>query len=109
MEDGYLNFNTEFARYIVIALAAPFWIPFVGKVWREVENALREEGGVFGRAPTHDQLVEIRRQKQFEEDPLINEPFVRGMARPTQQKGSTQASAPSAGQAPAPKRGGFRN
>ncbi len=111
MEEGFNNFNTEFARYIVIALAAPFWIPFIRKVWGEVENALREEGGVFGRSPTPAQLEEIRRQKPTEEDPLVNEPFDRGFAHTAKKPGakSTQAAGSAGPAAAAPRRPGFRS
>lgn len=111
MEEEFVNFNTEIARYVVIVLAAPFWVPFVKKVWGEIENALKEEGGVFGRAPTPAELEEIREQKAREEDPLVNEPFVRGLAPSSQQ--NKRSTAPSGGGVGAPAnsrpRGGFRS
>ena len=109
MEQEALNFNTEIARYVVIVLASPFWVPFIKKVWNEVENALREEGGVFGRAPNPTQLEEIRRQRALEEDPLVNEPFVHGMA-PSSGRSKTSDSGPRAAGAPnPPRRSGFRS
>lgn len=81
MEEPPFNYNSWFVKYFVLLLAAPFWVPFMKKIWAEIENALREEGGVFGRAPTPAELEEIRRQKRYEEDPLVNEPFVRGVPR----------------------------
>ncbi len=111
MEDGGFNFNMEIARYIVIVAGAPFWVPFIRKIWMEVENALQEEGGIFGRTPTPAQLAEIRKQKLNQEDPLLNEPYVRGMAQApgrSQRKSSTAAPAGKSA-APPPRRGGFRS
>jgi len=108
MEQGFIDFNTEFARYIVIAVTAPYWIPFIRKVWHEVDDALREEGGIFGRSPTPMELIEIRRQRLLEEDPLVNEPYVRGYSPATMKKDSSTPST-GTGPAPTPRRPGFRS
>ncbi len=77
------NVNTEFVKYAVLILSAPFWIPFLKRIWRELNGSLREEGGVFGRLPSPSELEEIRRKKRRELDPLVNEPLAHSGRRPT--------------------------
>jgi len=72
-----MEINTELLRWILLIGAAPIWWPFLRALWRDFDEALAEDGGVFGRAPSARELEEIRRKKAGRPDPLISEPWVR--------------------------------
>jgi hypothetical protein len=100
-----MEVNTELLRWILLIGAAPIWWPFLRTLWRDFDETLAEEGGVFGRPPGPKELERIRARKRGQPDPLISEPW----ARPSQQ-GSGRARAPSAesGFQRKPRGGGFR-
>ena len=54
--------NSEPVKYAIVALSAPLWIPFFKALWHTLNDGLREEGGLLGRAPTEEQLREIERK-----------------------------------------------
>lgn len=98
------NFNSEPVKYLVVALTSPFWWPFVKALYEEFNDALREEGGLFGDKPNAQELERIRRAEHLE-DSLVNEPKVDAFGRP---RPAPQAlPAPSAAAA-APRAGGAR-
>jgi hypothetical protein len=66
-------YNTEIAKYTLLVLAAPFWWPFLKALYAELNNALREEGGLVGRAPSAEQLRKINRDAGEYQSPLISE------------------------------------
>jgi hypothetical protein len=72
-----MEINTELLRWILLIGAAPIWWPFLRTLWRDFDEALAEEGGVFGRTPSARELEEIRRKRVGRPDPLISEPWVR--------------------------------
>lgn len=105
------NINNEFVKYTVVALAAPIWIPFIKRIWHEINFALREEGGVFGRVPSPAEMEEIRRLKSMEEDPLVNEPLAYPGTTPKARKnaaGPAPAGGPGPAAGPAPSGGPSR-
>jgi hypothetical protein len=72
-----MELDLELLRWILLIGAAPIWWPFLRTVWRDIDEALAEEGGVFGRAPGPRELERIRRRKAEQPDPLHSEPWVR--------------------------------
>jgi hypothetical protein len=54
--------NSEPVKYGILALTAPMWIPFFKALWHTLNDGLREEGGLLGRPPTAEQLVELERR-----------------------------------------------
>jgi len=74
-----LQLNTEAVKYTLLAVSSPFWWPFVRELWREFNDILAEEGGLFGRQPTDKEIAEIRRERASREAGLVNE--VREQAR----------------------------
>ena len=65
----------ELARYLLLALTAPLWIPFVKAIWEELNRALRDEGGVFGRIPGTLEADQIKAEERARESPLLAEPL----------------------------------
>jgi len=66
---------TSILKYLILALTAPIWMPFLKALWEELEHALRDQGGLFGNEPTAEQLIEIQREMAMEEDRVVNEPL----------------------------------
>lgn len=66
------DLNSEFFKYILVLISAPFWVPFVKAVWEELNDALRNEGGLFGAEPTADQLVELNLEKGEYVSPMVS-------------------------------------
>ena len=103
-----LDLNTEAFKYTLLALTSPFWWPFVRELWRELNDILAEEGGLFGRKPTDKELAELRRERAAKEAALVNElrehsKGARGRRRDQRAFGaSTLRRASSSGGTPAP-------
>lgn len=62
-----IHFNSEFFKYILIAVAAPFWLPFLKALWSDFDRSLRDEGGLLGYGPTPTWLEEKRRKEDEDE------------------------------------------
>lgn len=112
-----IHLNTEPVKYAIIALSAPVWLPFARALWREFNDSLRDEGGVFGHAPTAAELAAIERERGRFHTSLLNVTWeehereqARGPARYDDPRASSGANAGAAG-APAARevrRSGFR-
>lgn len=102
------GYNTDVVKVAVIAVASPVWIPFVRALWREMNDALREDGGLLGIAPTRQELRDINADRGEYVSPLVN---VR-MPPPGQQRragGAPAGKAPPAGAgSPRPAQGARR-
>ncbi|HVS10075.1 MAG TPA: hypothetical protein VMS76_09390 [Planctomycetota bacterium] len=68
-----ITLNSEPVKYAIILLTAPFWLPFVKALWRELNDSLREEGGLLGQAPTPKELAEMNRELGAHESSLVSE------------------------------------
>ena len=68
------DLTLEILRYTVVILTAPIWMPFAKALWQELNRALRDEGGMFGRVPSPRELERIEDADALLEDPLISEP-----------------------------------
>jgi hypothetical protein len=47
---------------MILALTAPLWIPYFKALWHTLNDGLREEGGLLGRPPTAEQLLEMEQK-----------------------------------------------
>ena len=66
--------NTALRGFLVLA-TAPAWVPFMRALWEELNEAMADEGGLFGRIPTNLELEEITREKRRRPAPLIHAPW----------------------------------
>jgi hypothetical protein len=105
-----MEFNKDILRWVLLLGAAPIWIPFLRILWRDFNEALREEGGLFGRAPTPRELEQIRREKLTQPDTLVSEPWVRaGEKRVSRMRSPDSRGGPRPGAGPSgPRPRGFR-
>lgn len=55
--------NSEPVKWVLIIASSPVWLPFLKTLWREWDDSLRDEGGLFGFAPTR---VELQRRNERE-------------------------------------------
>ena len=94
-----------FIKGVFVLLASPLWFPLMRAVWQEFNEAMAEEGGLFGRPPTGRELEEIRRARRLRPEPLVHEPF---SPREAGRRPATppRPSAPRASER-APRRAGF--
>ncbi len=72
-----MRLDSELLRWLLVVLAAPIWWPFLRTVWRDIDEALAEEGGIFGREPGPRDIQRIQERKATRPDPLHSEPWVR--------------------------------
>jgi len=100
------NFNSEFIKYLVIALTIPFWLPFVKALLEDFNDALRDEGGLLGYAPPRSKLEEMNRDLGRYDSVLVSEPWERIGARAS--TGPQTPSARGASAAPQKRTPGFR-
>jgi hypothetical protein len=105
-----MELNTELLRWILLIGAAPLWWPFLRTLWRDFDDSLAEEGGVFGRPPGPQELERIQQEKSERPDPLISEPWVRRDATRSRRRSATEAAGPARtprGFRRRPRKGGF--
>jgi len=64
-----MQLNGEVARYLLLAVTSPIWWPFLRELYKEMDNALREDGGLLGRtrAPKAGPSAYV--------SPLVSTPF----------------------------------
>jgi hypothetical protein len=63
-----MQLNGELTRYLLLAVTAPLWWPFLRELYREMNAALREEGGLLGRGQPSKGL-------EHYSSPLVSTPF----------------------------------
>ena len=88
--------NLAIVKYLILLLTMPWWLPFMKALWQELNDALREQGGLFGDEPSATKLAEIRREIAMEEERVINEPIAHARA---QRESSEGTYAPAGGPA----------
>jgi len=72
MLDDFLNL---LVKGLLVLVTSPLWYPLVKAVWEEFNEAMAEEGGLFGRHPTARELEDVRRERASRPDPLVSEPW----------------------------------
>jgi hypothetical protein len=72
-----MELNKEILRWVLMIGAMPIWLPFIVTLWNDFNDALREDGGLLGDAPSPRELEIIRREQARKPDLLINEPIIR--------------------------------
>jgi hypothetical protein len=61
-------------RIVILLFAAPIWFPIVRTLLREINAALRTEGGIMGRNYTARDLKHLEERDGAYEDPLRSVP-----------------------------------
>lgn len=89
-------------KAFLVLVTAPAWWPFLKAVWEEFNEAMADEGGLFGRHPTPLELQDLERRKLGAEEPLLHEPWP-GATAERQRKGS-RSQAPRPGPSGGPRR-----
>jgi len=67
------GFNTEVIKYAIVILGTPYWWPFVKTLWKELNDSLREEGGILGRTLVKGELERKNIELGEFESPLVSE------------------------------------
>ena len=68
--------NTEAVKYGIVVLLTPLWLPFIKALWKSLNAALREEGGLLGAPPTEEELRELRHSDPLADAMISEERFV---------------------------------
>jgi len=71
------DLTRDVLRWALLIGSAPIWWPFLRTLWRDFNDALREEGGLFGRPPTDRELERLRAERAAQPPTLTSEPLVR--------------------------------
>ncbi|MBI5362906.1 MAG: hypothetical protein HZA53_06980 [Planctomycetes bacterium] len=69
------DLNKDILRWVLLIGTAPVWWPFLRTLWRDFNDALREEGGLFGRRPSARELERIQRERAASTPTLTHEPW----------------------------------
>lgn len=104
MIDLPFTLNSEPVKYAVIVLTTPVWLPFLRALWKELNDSLRDEGGILGFAPSRRELDKINRREGRHDTPLISETWDEHEA----ERGSAATRRVRTGAARAPRPRGFR-
>jgi|RhiMethySRZTD1v2_1073278.scaffolds.fasta_scaffold247268_1 hypothetical protein len=96
-----MEFDKDILRWVLLIGATPVWLPFLLTLWRDFNDALREDGGLLGSPPTGRELEAVRRELQDRPEVLVSEPLVAPGDR--RQPRMSPASRPAASPAPAPR------
>lgn len=100
-----MELNKEILRWVLMIGAMPIWLPFIVTLWNDFNDALREDGGLLGDAPSPRELEIIRREKAQKPDLMVNEPIIRvGDRKRPRMDGRKSAPGPTGPRAP-----GFRS
>ncbi|MDP6539936.1 MAG: hypothetical protein QF903_04985 [Planctomycetota bacterium] len=99
--------SRDLARYLLLALTAPLWVPFVKAVWEELNRALRDDGGVFGPLPGPAESERIEERERAKEPSLVAERLTEPGA-PSAAPPRSTAVAPGTVPVEAVRRHGFR-
>ena len=76
IQEPQQDINHELIRYVLVLLLMPFWLPFLRALWKELERAMRPDGGLFGRSLRKDERERIEREiRETEESPVVDEPL----------------------------------
>ena len=67
--------NTEIVKYTLLVMAFPVWMPFFKALYTELNDALAEEGGLFGRTPTQREIEVLATDPNRSKSPLVNREF----------------------------------
>ena len=96
----FASLNSDIFKIFLILCTAPLWLPFVKAILKELNDALVDEGGLFGRPPTEIELRAVRKDPNLSPSPLQSRD--RDPDDPTRARGGEQgagrrpgASAPS--------------
>ncbi|MBM3988249.1 MAG: hypothetical protein FJ294_09870 [Planctomycetes bacterium] len=103
------SLNSEPVKYALIALTVPLWWPFVRELWRELNDSLRDEGGILGQQLSPTELEHMNKARDRREPALVSEKWdehERGNA--LESKGSRRGARASAPSPARPQRHGFR-
>ncbi len=82
-----------FLKLLFLAAVSPIWFPIVRELYREIEAALIEEGGLLGRTPTPDELKLLREKYKDYENPLVSEPWAEARQREQEERAGGNAAA----------------
>jgi hypothetical protein len=72
-----MEINKEILRWVLLLGATPIWLPFLLTLWKDFNDALREDGGLLGSPPTGRELEAVRRELAEKPEVLVSEPIVR--------------------------------
>ena len=102
------NLNNEIFKYVLVAGTFPLWFPFFRALWQELNDCLRDEGGLFGKAPTPEELARMNRELGPVNANMVSEPRESALKAQANRRGP-RGSRPSPAAPPrasGPSRGG---
>jgi hypothetical protein len=87
-----LHLNTDAVKYALVALSSPFWLPFAKALLKEFNDALRDEGGLLGRAPTKAELQKLEAAHGKFESPMLSERWEDARRRQSSARGAPRTA-----------------
>jgi len=95
-----MEINKDILRWVFLIGAMPIWIPFLFTLWRDFNDALREDGGLLGSPPTGRELEAVRQELAGKPDVLVSEPIVQPGDRRHPRLNAPSRRAPAVRQSP---------
>ena len=71
------DLNKDILRWVLLIGSVPIWWPFLRTLWRDFNDALLSEGGLFGRKPSARELERLEAERGEQTETLNSEPYVR--------------------------------
>lgn len=84
-------------KIFVLVCLAPFWWPILKAMFQEINDTLRDEGGLLGRTPTATEMARLEEKFGKYENPLVSIPRRQGGARAAPMKSPGKTSGKNAG------------
>lgn len=96
-------------KWAILLGSAPVWWPFLKTLWRDFNDALREDGGLYGSPPSALEIERIREERASRPESFHSEPYVRpGERRSPRMRGTRIGGSASRAQGGANPRGNPR-
>ena len=86
-------------KLLVVAILAPAWLPVLKELYKEVNESLADEGGLFGEAPKAEEAAKLERKRRIKRESLISIPLGQegkqdSSGAPSGKRGSSESIAP---------------
>ena len=69
------EFNKKLIKFLLLAATTPLWLPFIKILWKDLNDAVRPDGGLYGETPSKARRAEIEAELAKQDDPWVSEPL----------------------------------
>ena len=70
-------FESTLFKYAVLLAMMPLWWPFLRALWDDLNESLREEGGLLGQPPSAELIQRMRLERRNQPELMVSEPLAK--------------------------------